>query len=133
MKHLNSKRNFLAVVAALLLTASAWAVDNAASGKSSIVLRQPASVAGTQLASGKYQVEWTANGEMANVKFFRGGKEVASTPARLTKFDPSPNDTVSMATDDKGAKSLTQISFGKLRLALRLGNEADAAAQRAAK
>lgn len=131
MKQLNSKRNYLAVLlTAILLTASAWAADAAQSGRGTLELTQPASIAGTQLASGKYQVEWTANGGLANVKISRGNKEVASTSAHVIKYDAN-YDTISFATDEKGAKALAQISFGKSKLALRLANDSDA--QRAAK
>lgn len=133
MIQLNSKRNYLAgLLAAVLITSGAWATDSAASGKGSMELTQAASVAGAQLASGKYQVEWTTNGDLASVKIFRGGKEVASTTARVIKFDAS-YDTISLAADEKGAKSLAQISFGKSKIALRLGHGSDAVAERAAK
>lgn len=134
MKHLTSKYNFmLLLVACVLLTAGAWAADNAAPSQGTMELQQPTSLAGTQLAAGKYRVQWAAtSGDTVDVKVFRGKEEVASTTAQLVKVDAVPYNHVSFLTDDKGARSLTQISFAKQKLALRLG-DAPAAAERAAK
>ena len=133
MKQLNSKRNLVGtMLAVLVFAAAAWAADKAAPAKGSMELQQPASVAGTQLTSGKYRVEWTPNGDLVDVKFYRGDKQVASTTARLVKVDVAPYDRISYTTDEKGARSLTQLSFNKQQFALRLSSE-PADAERAAK
>ena len=123
----------LLLMAALLLSTAAWAADKTAASQGSMELQQPTSLAGTQLAAGKYRVQWAAaSGETVDVKVYRGDKEVASTTAQLVKVDAVPYNHVSFLTDDKGARSLTQISFAKQKVALRLG-EAASAAERAAK
>ena len=133
MKHLNLKRNLAGILlAALLLTASAWAADNPAPGKGSLELQQPTTVGGTQLPSGKYRVEWTPNGDKVDVKIYSGSKEVATTTARLVKADGAAYNNISFITDEKGARSLTQISFSKQKSALRLG-DLPAEAEQAAK
>ena len=135
MRYLNSKRNLmLLLMAALLLTAGAWAGDKATPSQGVMELQQSSSLAGTQLAAGKYRVQWTATtGETVDVKVYRADKEVASTTAQLVKVDVSPYNNVSFLTDDKGARSLTQISFAKQKFALRLPDAGSASAERAAK
>jgi len=133
VKHLNLKRNFAGILlAALLFAASAWAADNTAPGKGSMELQQPTTVGGTQLPSGKYRVEWTANGDKADVKIYSGSKEVATTTARLVKADAASYNHISFITDERGARSLAQIWFSKQKSALRLG-DLPAAAEQAAK
>ena len=131
-----SKRILKAIVptVVLLLSVSAWAADAASStSRASLELRDPMTVAGTQLQSGKYRVEWTGSGEQVEVKIYRGSKEVVSTRAQLLKNDTS-YDHVSYSMGDKGSRVLTQLYFGKQKCALRLDNEAStSAAQRAAK
>ena len=135
MKHLNSKRNFmLLLMVALLLTAGGWAADKAAPSEGILQLEQPCSIAGAQLPAGKYRVQWTATaGEIVDVKVYRGHQEVASTTAQLVKVGAVPYSNISYLTDDKGARSLTQISFAKQKFALRLGDRASAGAERAAR
>ena len=135
MKYSSAKNIFPAiVVAAAILITSAWAADSApAVTKGSMDLQQPTNVAGTQLASGKYRVEWSGTGDQVDLKIFRGSKEVASTRARIVKVDAAPYDHVSFTTGEKGARSLTQISFSKQKFALRLGGSPVAEAEQAAK
>jgi hypothetical protein len=109
------------LVAAVMLTASSWAADNApALTKRHMDLQQPTNVAGTQLASGKYCIEWTGAGDQVDIKNFRGSKEVVATRARIVKVDAAPYDHVSFTTGEKGARSLIQISFSKQKFALRI-------------
>ncbi len=133
MKNLISKRTLPGIViAALLLTASAWAADGATPGNGSLELQQPTTVGGTQLPAGKYRVEWTANGEKVDVKIYSGSKEVATTTARVVKAPIAPYNQISFTTNEKGGRSLTQISFKKQKSALRLG-DLPAEAEQAAK
>lgn len=119
---------------ALLLSVSAWAADAAPStSRASLELQDPMTVAGTQLQSGKYRVEWTGSGEQVQVKIYRGNKEVVSTHAQLLKDDTS-YDHISYSMGDKGSRVLTQVYFGKQKCALRLDNgSSTSAAERAAK
>lgn len=117
-----------------LLSVSAWAANAAPStGRASLELQDPMMVAGAQLQSGKYRVEWTGSGEQVEVKIYRGNKEVVSTHAQLMKDDTS-YDHLSYSLGDKGTRVLKQVYFGKQKCALRLDNDAStSAAQRAAK
>lgn len=134
MRHFSSKRKFVFLLtAALLVTAGAWAGDKAAPSEGVMELQQPSRVAGTQIPAGKYRVQWTAaSGEMVDVKVYRGNKEVASTTAQLVKVDVTLYNQVSFLTDDKGGRSLAQISFAKQKFALRLA-EGGMSAEQASK
>ena len=121
----HSVSGILTIVAALvlLLSANVWAADAAsAPHRGSMELLYPATVAGTQLETGKYRVEWKGTGDQVEVNIYRGNKAVVSTHARLIK-DDKPYDCVSLASGEKGTKVLTQISFGKEKQALRLDNQ----------
>jgi hypothetical protein len=135
VKYFNLKIILQAIlVAAVMLTASSWAADKApALTKGYMDLQQPTNVAGTQLASGKYRIEWTGTGDQVDIKIFRGSKEVVATRARIVKVDAAPYDQVSFTTGEKGARSLTQISFSKQKFALRLESSPVAQAEQAAK
>ncbi len=125
IRYSGSKRIMLALVSAvvLLLSASVWAADPAPSARrASMELPYAASVAGTQLQTGKYRVEWTGTGDQVEVKIYRGDKALVSTHARLVK-DDKPYDCVSYTDGENGAKVLSQISFGKEKYTLRLNNE----------
>jgi len=134
VKYSNSKRTFQAVfVAAVMLTASAWAADNSSPAtKGSMELDRPAKVAGTILPAGKYRVEWTGTGDPVEVKILRGKNVVATSPAQIIKVDATPYGHTSSSASADGTRSLTQISFSKQKFALRLGNtltETERAAQ----
>lgn len=133
IKHSSAKRILQAVISVgvLLFSASLWAADATASaGRNSIELPFAVNVAGTQLQSGKYRVEWTGTGDQVEVKFYRGNKTVVSTHANLVK-DGTLYDNLSYSGGENGTKSLTQMSFGKQKCSLNLENLP--AAQSAAK
>jgi len=132
VKYYNSKCTFAILVAAVMLTASAWAADNSsAASKGSMELDRPAKVAGTVLPAGKYRVEWTGTGDQVEVKILRGKNVVATSPAQMVKVDVTSYDHTSSSASADGTRALTQISFGKQKFALRLGNT-PAETQRAA-
>lgn len=128
IKHSSAKRILQAVIpaVALLLSASLWAADAASSqGRGSMDIDSPVNVAGTQLQSGKYRVEWAGTGDQVEVKIFKGSKLAVSTHASLME-DRTSYDHVSYGTAENGTKSLTQIFFGKEKCSLRLENGASA-------
>ena len=132
-KNLCSKSVLLGLLASVVfLGANAVAADKAAPAmKGTLQLPQAASIGGTELASGKYKVEWTGSGDQVEVKIYRGNNVVASTPARLVKVDVQPYDNAAYVTGQSGAKSVTQISFAKQKIALRIGNAPETAATEA--
>lgn len=133
IKHSSAKRILQAVISVgvLLFSASLWAADAPApAGRNSIELPFAVNVAGTQLQSGKYRVEWTGTGDQVEVTFYRGSKTVVSTHASLVK-DRNSYDNLSYSGGENGPKSLTQMSFGKQKCSLNL--ESQPGAQSAAK
>ena len=136
IRHSSVKRILHAVAAAmvLLVSSSMWAADATPSaGRGYLELQSPVNVAGTQLQSGKYRVEWTGPADQVEVKIYSGSKAVVSTHARLVNDNPS-YDHLGYTAGENGTKSLTQISFGKQKCSLRLENEStNSDAQRAAK
>ena len=125
IKHSSGKRILLAVIPAVVLLCSAglWAADAAPSAsRNSVELPFAVNVAGTQLQSGKYRVEWTGTGDQVEVKFYRGSKEVVSTHANLVK-DGTSYDNLSYSGGENGTKSLTQMSFGKQKCSLNLESQ----------
>jgi len=135
IKHSSVKRILQAVIPAvvLLFSASLWAADASSAGHGSIELAFPVNVAGTQLQSGKYRVDWTGTGDQVEVKIYRGNKEAVSTHATVAK-DGTSYDHLSYSGGENGMRSLTQISFGKQKCTLTLENQsASADAQGAGK
>jgi hypothetical protein len=95
-----------------------------ASSKGSLELQHPTSVAGTQLASGVYSVQWDGTGDQVQLKIMKGKNAVATTSARVVKVEhPMPHDAAITTTNSDGTSSLSQIVFGGKKFALELSNE----------
>ena len=131
-----SKRILLTIAAALVLATSSigWAADATPSaGRGVLQLSDPVKVAGTQLQSGKYRVEWAGAGDQVEVKIYSGTQAVVSTHARLVKADKD-YDYLTYTPGAVGTRSLIQISYAKQKCALQLEDQsANTGAQRAAK
>lgn len=83
-----------------------------AAGKGSLQLNHAMSVAGKQLGSGKYRLQWDGTGDQVELKIFEGKSLVVSTPARLiTRDSPSSSDATMSTTNNDGSSSLSQIRF----------------------
>ena len=80
-----AKMTVLTLVA--LLATMAFAADAATSNKISLHLTEPASIAGTQLAAGDYNVFVTRDGDDAKVRVTDGKREVVSTTAKFRVMD----------------------------------------------
>jgi len=117
-----SRKNMLmgCSLAALVL----FAVSAVAATKGPLELQHPTNVAGKQLASGEYTVQWDGSGDQVELKIFQGKKEVATTSARVVKVDRAPgnNSAVTMTNGD-GSSSLTEIRFRGKTYALQLSGE----------
>ena len=108
---------FLAGV--LLLAGSAWAAS-----KGPLQLQETASVAGTQLKTGSYTVQWEGTGDQVQLKIFQGKREVASTLAKMVTLDkPVPQDGTLMRRNDDGSMTVTRINFGRKHFALEISGE----------
>jgi hypothetical protein len=110
--------NSLLLGAIFLVSTVALAETN----KGSMYLGQTTNIAGKQLASGNYKVQWEGSGDQVELKIFQGKNAVASTPARLVKLDHAFGSDASLVTkNDDGSFSLTEVRFGGKTFALHLG------------
>jgi hypothetical protein len=111
------KGGFLALL--VLFGMSAFAAN-----KGSLQLQHPTSVAGKQLATGAYTVQWDGTGDQVDLKVYQGKKEVASTSARVVKMEQAANydQTITSAGND-GSSALTEIRFRGKKFALQLNGE----------
>jgi hypothetical protein len=104
-----------------------------ASSKGSLELQHPTNVAGKQLPTGSYTVQWDGSGDQVELKIMQGKKEVATTSAKVVKVEhPLPHDAAITAKDGDGSFSLSQIVFGGKKFALELSNDNGAAGGSAA-
>jgi hypothetical protein len=71
----------------------------------------PVTVGSTQLTAGDYKVSWTGSGSSVQVTLARGGKTVATVPAKLVEEKDSVN----------GITTSTQGGVGYLQV-IRVGN-----------
>src|ERR1700757_323372 len=118
---LQAKRSLkgILLVGVVLLAGSALAAS-----KGPLELQEPASVAGTQLKSGTYTVQWEGTGDQVQLKIYQGKKEVASTSARVVTLDkPLDRDATLMRRNDDGTLTVTRINFGKKNFALELNGD----------
>lgn len=118
MKAVNTLKGMF--LAAVVLTAAVALASN----KGSLELQHPTSVAGTQLASGIYSVQWEGTGDEVQVTIMKGKNAVATTSARVVKVErPMPHNAAITTTNSDGTSSLSQIVFGGKKFALELSNE----------
>jgi len=95
-----------------------------AASKGPLQLQESASVAGTQLKSGDYTVQWEGAGDQVQVKIFQGKKEVASTLAKMVTMDkPLQRDGTLLRRNDDGTLAVTRINFGGKKFALELSGD----------
>jgi len=118
---LKSKYSLMGMVlaAVVLLAGSALAAS-----KGPLELQEPASVAGKQLKTGTYTVQWEGTGDQVQVKIYQGKKEVASTSARMVTLDkPLDRDGTLLHRNDDGSLTITRINFGRKNFALEIGGD----------
>ena len=104
---------------ALLLAGSAFAAS-----KGPLELQEPATVAGTQLKTGTYTVQWEGTGDQVQLKIYKGKKEVASTSARVVTLEkPVDRDATLLRRNDDGTLTVTRINFGRKNFALEISGD----------
>jgi hypothetical protein len=119
--NLKSKYSLKGIVlaAVVLLAGSALAAS-----KGPLQLQEAATVAGTQLKTGSYTVQWEGTGDQVQLKIYQGKKEVASTSARVvTLAKPQQQDGTILRRSDDGTLTVTRINFGKKNFALEIGSD----------
>lgn len=109
------------LAAFLLFGISAFAAH---ANKGSFQLQHPTNVAGKQLATGNYTVQWDGSGDQVSLKIYQGKKEMASTSAQVVKIDrPASYDQTITSSGDNGSSTLSEIRFRGKTFALRLSGE----------
>jgi hypothetical protein len=109
---------------ALLLATSALAAE-----KSQLTIFDPVNVAGTQLRSGDYTLQWQGNGPNVELSILKGKTVIVTTPARLIDKDQaaSAGATTTKLNDD-GTRSLSEIRLRGKKYVLEIGNSETAVA-----
>lgn len=119
---LSLKSVFLAVT--VLAAGSALAAN-----KGSLELQHPTTVAGKQLSSGTYTVQWEGSGDQVDLKIYQGKNVVASTPARVMKVDhPIRSNSAVVAANADKTYTLSEIRFAGKKFALGIVNDGGGAA-----
>ena len=122
---MKSTRKTLGVLtASLLLAAGAFAGTES---KGQLKVFETVTVAGKQLHSGTYQLEWTGTGSNVELNIIEGKETVAKIPAQLVAMPKAVAESgYSTNTEPSGSKSLTAIFFRGKKYELSFG-EASAA------
>jgi len=112
------------LVAFVLFGMSAFAAN-----KGSFQLQHATNVAGKQLATGNYTVQWDGSGDQVNLKIYQGKKEMASASAQVVKIErPASYDQTITTSGDNGSSTLAEIRFRGKTFALRLSGEGSSSA-----
>jgi len=113
----------LVLVSAVLFAGSALAASRGA-----LELHEAANVAGKQLKSGTYTVQWEGSGDQVQLKIYQGKNEVASTQAKMVTLDkPQANDGTLMRRNDDGTMTVMRINFGGKKFAFEINGEGGSA------
>jgi len=106
---------------AVLLTSSAFATT-----KEHLQLLSTATVNGTQLKPGDYNLQWEGNGPNVELSILRGKTVVAKVPAKIVDMKGrSQNTAAVMKNHDDGTKTLEGVRFEGKTFALELGQASD--------
>lgn len=110
---------------AMLLASSAFASNKDSRG--SLQLYDAASVGGTQLKAGTYNLKWDGDGPNVQVSVLKGSKVVATVPAHLIDLADKPaNDSAVVKKNADGTESVAEIHFSGKKQALSIGNDTSA-------
>jgi len=108
--NLRKTLSVMIVAMAVIVAASAAAK---AKESAEVILDYNATVAGSQLASGKYNIQWQTHSPEATVSFLRRNKVVATVQGKVvdrgTRY--SSNQVVYSETDN-GARVIRELRFG---------------------
>ncbi len=94
-----------------------------------VTLPNTMEVNGKTLPAGEYKVKVDTTGSTAQVRFLKGSKEVASTPAQVTTLKSKPYATQIQVNHASSTPHLDGIDFGGSTTAVRFGSENASAGQ----
>jgi len=109
---------------AVLLASSAFASN---ANKGSLQLSDAASIGGTQLKAGDYEVKWDGDGANVQLSVLKGKKVVATVPAHMIDLpNKAAGDSAVVKKNADGTESVAEIRFGGKNKALAIGNDSSA-------
>jgi hypothetical protein len=102
--------------ALVLLAVSAFAADK---NKGTLLIDEPVTVSGHQLAAGEYNLTWTGTGSDVTLTVTANKKVVATLPAHLVGLNyASDGNKSELHKNSDGTLSLTQVDFKDKKYAL---------------
>jgi hypothetical protein len=105
----------------VLLAAGAFAANT---NKGSLELQLPAQVAGKQLASGNYEVQWQGSGDQVQLSIMQGKKSLVTTNARVVPMQAAAsNNNALINVNPDGSRSVAEIRFRGKKFVLQLNGE----------
>ena len=104
----NMPVRFALLALALTLSVSAFAKPRS----ESMTLYQDASINGTNLPAGEYTVKYDVDGSNAQVKFMKGGKEVATANGQVKTLTKRPDSSQVILDNSGNSRSISEIDFG---------------------
>lgn len=99
---------FLMIVTAASISAPA---DEAGNGSGKVTVTNAFFVAGNEIKSGQYDVQWQSSASGAAVAFKSSGKTVAEARAKIVMGEKAENDTLLTQKDSSGRAILRSIQF----------------------
>jgi hypothetical protein len=110
---------------AVLLATGAFASNKA--NKGSFQLADAATIGGTQVKAGQYQVKWDGDGSNVQLTVMRGSTVVATVPAHLIDLAQKPaDDSAIVKRNADGTNTVAEIHFGGKKQALAFGDQMSA-------
>lgn len=112
---------------AILVAVSAFAAEK---NKGTLVINEPVTVSGHELAPGEYNLAWEATGADVSLTVLQGKKAVATLPAHLVDLNyASDGNKTEVHKNADGTLALTQVDFRGKKYAIAFdGASAGAAA-----
>lgn len=109
--------------ALLLLAVSAYAADR---NKGTLLIDEPVTLGGHQLAAGEYHLTWTGTGSDVTLTVTTNKKVVATLPAHLVDLNyASDGNKSELHKNSDGTLSLTQVDFKGKKVALSFGGASE--------
>ena len=106
---------------ALLLASSAFAAT-----KANLVLSSPATINGTKLKPGEYQLQWDSSGPNVEISILRGKTVLAKVQGKVVDLSfPSQNNAAVVTHNDDGTSTLAGARFQGKKFALDIGDSSD--------
>ena len=99
---------FALLVLALTVSVGAFAKSRS----ENITLYQDATVNGTSLPAGEYVVKYDVDGSNAQVKFMKGGKEVATANGQVKTLSKKAASNQVVLNDAGSTRSISELEFG---------------------